>query len=163
MPTAEFISTVDGYHKGVGTLSAMLAEEASMSKDAAFVYKLGEKLFAHSRTEDADARFAKVVELDPANVSGDADDALMDRASICQKNKNWDGAIAQCNDLMKRFPSSELVPDAAISVAYFHENAGRKPEAIAAYKQFITRWPESGDVEFAREQIKGLETPAAAY
>jgi len=161
--TDEFIATVDGYHKGVGTLKAMLAEEESKAKDAAFVYKLGEKLFAHGRTDDADARFAKVVELDPANATGHADDAMMDRASICQKNKNWDGAIAHCQDLMKRFTTSELVADAAISVAYFHENAGRKPEAIAAYKEFIARWPESGDVEFAREQIKGLETPAAAY
>lgn len=139
MPTAEFISTVDGYHKGVGTLKSLLAAEESNAKDAAFVYKLGEKLFAHGRADDADARFSKVVELDPENAAGNSDDALMDRASICQKAKNWDGAIAHCKDLMKRYPSSDLVPDAAISVAYFHENAGQKPEAIAAYKEFITR------------------------
>ena len=164
IPTAEFIATVDGYHKGVGTLKAMLAEEPSKSKDAAFLYDLGEKLYAHNRISDADARYAKVVEVDPKNASGDADDALMSRVSVCQRAKDWDCAIQHTKEIPTLYPESELVPDAYITLAWVYESAGKKPEALAAYKDYITRYPEGSDVQFARDQIKGLEeTPAAAY
>ena len=162
VPTAEFIPTVEGYHKGVGTLKAMLAEEKSKAKDAAFLYDLGEKLYAHNRASDADARYAKVIEVDPKNASGDADDALMMRVGVCQKAKDWDCAIEKTKDLTGRWPESELVPDAYITLAWIYENAGKKPEALAAYKDYIARYPEGSDVGFAQEQIKGLETPAPA-
>ena len=161
LTTDDFITTVEGYRKGIGTLRAMLEEEASKKSDAAYEYKLGEKLFAHSRMEDADARYLAVVALDPGNASGSADDALLARVMVSRKKKDWAGAVAQCRDLVKRWPSSDLVDDATLAMAYYSAQGGMKKEALEAYNDYIARWPDGEDVDFAREQIKELETPPA--
>ncbi len=157
----DFITTVEGYRKGIGTLRAMLEEEASKKSDAKFAYKLGEKLFAHGRAEEADARYAAVVALDPENASGDADDALISRVSVSRKSKNWAGCVGYCRDLLKRWPSSDLADDATLGIAYYSAQGGMKKEALEAYSEYLARWPDGEDVEFAKKQIKELEAPAA--
>lgn len=159
--TAEFVATVDDYQKGVGTLGSMLAEEKEKSSDPAFLYKLGGRLMAWNRLDDADTRFATVVKLDPENKSGEADDALLDRAWVCRKKENWDCAVANAKDCYTRWPSGEKASEAWIYVAYYSEKGGKKDEAIAAYKEYLKKWPDGEDAEFANEQIAKLEAPPA--
>jgi tetratricopeptide (TPR) repeat protein len=159
----DFITTVEGYRKGIGTLQSMIAEEPSKKSDAKFLYKLGEKLFSHGRVEDADARYAAVVALDPKNASGDADDALIARVSVSRKAKDWAGCVGYCRDLLGRWPASDLADDAAIGIAYYSEQGGMKKEALDAYAEYLEHWPEGEDAEFAKEQIKELKAPEKAY
>jgi outer membrane protein assembly factor BamD (BamD/ComL family) len=138
----------------------MLAEEPVRSGDAAFLYSLGSKLFAHSRYDEADRRLARIVELDPADASGVADDATLDRASVAQRSKDWAGAVALCRDLVARWPKSDLADDATLSAAWFAANGGMKKEAISGYKEYLDRWPEGDDADFARKELRTLEGSA---
>lgn len=155
--TGEFIETIEGYRKGVGTLDALLAEEPSRMSDAAFAFRLGERLFAHNRLAEADERFARVVEVDPANASGDADDALIERGTIARKAKDWAKAIGHCRDLIARWPQSDLADDALVYVGWYSANAGQTKEAVSAYKEYLDRWPEGEDAEFVKGELKELE------
>lgn len=156
---AEFIATVDDYQKGIGTLASMLAEEKDKSSDPAFMYKLAERLLSWNRIDDADARYAAVITVDPENKSGLADDAFLDRAWCCRKKKDFECAINNARDCYNRWPQGEKASEAWIYVAYYSANAGKKDEAIAAYQEYLKKWPEGEDVEFAKEQITKLQQP----
>jgi len=161
LPTGEFIPAIEGYEKGIGTLAAMLGEEEKKSDDPEFLTELGEKLYAHSRFEDADERYAGVIKIDSANSAGMADDAQIMRARLSAKLENYPLAIAFCEALIKRWPTSELVPDATIYTAYYSDKAGRTDDAVKTYKQYLDKWPKGEDAEWATEQIKKLTAPPA--
>lgn len=137
----------------------MLAEEKDKASDAAWLHKLGGRLMAWNRLDDADMRFAAAVKADPENKSGKADDALLDRAWAARKKENWDAAVAHAKDCYNRWPTGEKASEAWIYVAYYSAKGGKKDEAIAAYKEYLKKWPEGEDVEFAKEQIAELEKP----
>lgn len=156
---AEFMATVDDYQKGIGTLGSMLAEEKDKSADPAFLYKLGGRLMAWNRLDEADTRFASIVTVDPDNKSGHSDDALIDRAWVCRKKENWDCAIGHAKDCYSRWPEGEKASEAWIYVAYYSQQGGKNAEAIAAYEEYLKKWPEGEDVEFAQKQIAKLKAP----
>lgn len=160
--TANFITTVDDYQKGIGTLGSMLADEKSKSKDPEFLYKLGKKLFTHSRWDDADQRYAAVVAVDPDNKSGNADDALLGRANAAGKKEDYAGAVVQCRELVKRWPKSDLLPDAITYMGWYATKGGLIEEAEAAYNDYLNRWPEGEDAEFAKEELAKLKNPEKA-
>ena len=158
-PTNEFVSTMDGYHKGIGTLAAMMAAEEKKSADADFLFKMGEKLYAHSRFADADERFAGVIKIDTANTAGLAAKAQMKRAQASGKLENYPLAIAFCEALLKRWPKSDLLPDATIYAGYYSDKAGRTDDAIKIYGQYLEKWPKGEDAEWAQKQIEKLKSP----
>ena len=160
MKTADFITTVENYAKGIGTLAAMSAAEDKHADDPAFLFELGEKYFAHSHFDAADERFAAVIKLDSSNAAGRADDAQMYRAKVYQKSEEWPLAIAFCNALLKRWPKSDRAADAMIYAAWYSAKAGKTGDAIRGYNDYLARWPNGEDAGFAREQIKKLKDTA---
>lgn len=159
VPTDEFITTIENYEKGIGTMAAMLAEEESKKGDPQFLMDLAEKLYSHCRFEDADERFAGVIKLDSANTAGLADDAQLDRARTSAKLDNYPLAVAFCDALVKRWPNSDLLPDATIYAAYYSDKAGRTDDAVKIYKRYLEKWPEGEDATWATEQIQKLTSP----
>ncbi len=158
--TGNFISTVEGYQKGIGTLAAMKLEEKTKGKDPAFLFLLGEKFFAHSLWDAAEARFEKVIALDPDNKSGSADKAMINSASTWAKKEDYARAISCCHDLLKRWPDSHLNSDATAYVGWYATKAGKSDEAIAAYTEYLKRWPTGEDAAFAKEELEKLKNPA---
>ena len=161
MKTAEFIATMEGFPKGIGTLKAMMAEEPAKSRDPVFMYRLGSRFQAHNRLDEADARFDTVVALDPENKSGLADSAFSDKAWDLGKRKDYEGAAAQCREIARRWPNGPMAADAVESVGWYASKAGKKDEAIAAYQEYLAKWPQRGDTTFVRGQIIELQKPPA--
>jgi TolA-binding protein len=137
----------------------MMAEEEKNGGDAGFLMKLGEKLYAHSRFEESDDRYAGVIKIDSTNSLGLADDAQLKRAQASSKLENFPLAIAFCEALIKRWPQSDLLPDATIYTAYYSDKAGRTADAIKTYSQYLEKWPDGEDAEWAKEQIERLKAP----
>jgi outer membrane protein assembly factor BamD (BamD/ComL family) len=160
MKTDHFISTIEDYEKGIGTLAAMLSEEKSKSKDPEFLYQLGKKLFTHSMWDDADQRYAAVVSLDRDNKSGDADDAQLGRANVAGKKKVFAQAVSECRQLVQFWPESDLAPDAIAYMGWYATQGGMTEQAIAAYTDYLYRWPKGEDAEFAKEELAKLKNPA---
>jgi len=161
LDTDEFTSTIDDYRKGIGTLSSMLAKEADKKGDAAFLFELGEKLYAHARYGDADERFAAVISADGSNEHGFSDDAQLERARSKGKIEDYAQAIELCTALIERWPNSDLKPDATIYAGYYSDRAGRTDDAMRIYGQYLEQWPDGEDADWAQGQIEKLETPDA--
>jgi outer membrane protein assembly factor BamD (BamD/ComL family) len=159
LKTTNFISTVDDYQKGIGTLGAMMAQEKEKAEDPAFLYLLGKKLFAHSRWDDADQRYAVVVSLDPENKSGSADKAQLGRANAEGKKENYAKAVTNCRELLKRWPQSDLAPDALSYMGWYATTGGMTDDAVAAYNEYLKRWPKGEDAEFVKEELTKLKNP----
>jgi tetratricopeptide (TPR) repeat protein len=159
MHTDEFITTIEGYQEGVGTLAAMLALEDKNKDDPQFLSKLADKLYAHCQFEEADARYAGVIKLDSANAAGLADDAQLQRAQVSAKLDEYPLAVAFCDALIKRWPNSDLVPDATIYAAYYSDQGGLTDDAIRIYNDYLKKWPNGADADWAKEQIKKLKSP----
>jgi len=139
----------------------MLAEEETKTGDAEFLFKLAKKLYAHSRFADADDRYAGVIKIDTANTAGLADDAQLRRAQVSGKLEDYPLAVAFCEALIKRWPQSDLLPDATIYAAYYSDKAGRTEDAMKGYTQYLEKWPNGEDAEFAKEEIEKLKSPPA--
>jgi TolA-binding protein len=68
-------------------------------------------------------------------------------------------ATTFCSSLLEKWPQSEKVPEATIYLGYYSQKDGRNDAALAAFKQYLEKWPSGEDAEFAGEQIKKLEAP----
>ncbi|GAB4320867.1 MAG: hypothetical protein Kow0074_11480 [Candidatus Zixiibacteriota bacterium] len=157
--TATFIDTIEGYHNGIGTLDAMMSKESEMSSDLKFIYALGNKFYERRRWEDADARFAAVVKQDSSNSEHMAAKAQLKRAIVAGRQEKYLLANAFCNALIEKWPASEQAPDAMVYLGYYSYQDGRNDDALAAYKQYLDKWPEGEDAEWVSSQIKKLESP----
>jgi tetratricopeptide (TPR) repeat protein len=157
--TDEFITTIDNYEKGIGTLTSMLGEENQKSADPEFLFDLGKKLYAHSRFGDADARFAHAIKIDSSNTAGIAAEAQMRRAWVASKAENWSLAVAFVQALRNRWPNSELAPDAVVYAGYYSNKGGMTDQAIRNYEEYLKNWPDGEDAEWVKEQIAELKAP----
>lgn len=157
----EFIKTVNDYHRGVGTLAALIADQPNHSKDPEFYYLLGTRYYAHSRFEEADDHYHSTVLLDPNNKTGVADDAMYERILVCRKLEKWDDGIGICKNLTSRWPKSEWADDADAYAPYLAAKAGRNEEAIDGYQDYLKKWPKGEDVEWVTEQITELQAESA--
>lgn len=157
--TETFIDTVEGYHEGVGTLESMMANESEMSSDLGFIYALGNKLYERRRWEDADERYAAIIKRDSANTAGMAAKAQLQRAIVAGRQDKFMLANAFCTALIEKWPQSEKVQDATIYQGYFAQKDGREDDALAAYRQYLEKWPDGEDAEFAKKSIKEIESP----
>lgn len=157
--TATFIDTVEGYQNGVGTLDAMMSKEPEMSSDLEFIYALGNKFYERRRWEDADARYAAVVKEDSTNADQMAAKAQLKRAIVAGRQEKYQLANAFCNALIEKWPGSEQAPEATVYLGYFSHQDGRDTDALAAYKQYLDKWPEGEDAEWVSKQINKIESP----
>jgi tetratricopeptide (TPR) repeat protein len=159
--TDEFISTIEDYHKGIGTLTAMLAEEKQNANaaDAEFQFKLGKKLYAHSRFGDADARYARAIKADSSNAKDIAAEAQIRRAWIASKEENWGLAIAFAKALRQRWPESDLASTAVVYAGYYSDKGGMTKQAIQHYEEYLKEWPDGEDAEWVTKQLAELKAP----
>jgi TolA-binding protein len=157
--TGEFTSTMEGYHKGIGTLAAMMEESKTKSADPKFLFDFGNKLFAHNRPADADAQFLSASLSDSANTTGLADDAAYGRIRVAGKSHTWEAGVSLCQVFLEDWPESELLPDATSYLGYFFSEVGQTEDAIRVYNEYLVKWPDGGDAGFCREEIEKLTAP----
>ena len=161
VPPKEFVSKINDYLAGKGTLSALLAEEPSKASDYKFLGELGEKLRDHGLYAEANQRFETVVNGDRTNQSGAADDALFAMGRIALKQKRFADAVSDFSELGEMFPKSDLIGDASFQVGYTYEKSGDKDKAIEKYREFLAKFPKHEDAGWVKKEIKKIEKEKA--
>ena len=153
----EFVSKINDYLAGKGTLSAMLAEEPSKASDYKFLDEVGEKLRDHGMFTEANQRFETIVTGDSKNQSGVADDALFAMGRIALKQKRFADAVSNFSKLGELFPESDMRGDAFFYVGYTYEKSGDKDKAVEKYREFLTKFPKHEEAGWAKKEIKKIE------
>ncbi len=157
-PPEDFLRTLRGYRRGIGTLDDLL-RRFERESDRGLAFKIAEKYKYRGGEEEAVTWYQKVID------AGDPKDSLtwesrMELADLHRRSKEYDEAIAGYSGIMADFEGSKFGSDAEIWRAYVIQQKGDTVAAIAAYEAFIEHYPDANDAEFARKQIaklKGLE------
>lgn len=151
-----FIRQTEDYLAGKGTLDAMIAEEPARGNDARFVYDLAEKYYGHGLTDEARARYLRLVELDPKNASGQVDDALYTLARMSRKKKDYATDRKFAQEILDRYPDSDMAQYAILEIAGAWKRAGELAKARARYLEYVKRYPKDDDAPWAQEQADTL-------
>jgi uncharacterized repeat protein (TIGR01451 family) len=72
-----------------------------------------------------------------------------------------DKAIAMLTDVLKQFPNGRVNDLALYWLGKSYQEAGRTPEALAAFRELKTRFPQSSMISHATRQIAALEKKIA--
>ncbi|MCC7519645.1 MAG: outer membrane protein assembly factor BamD [Verrucomicrobiae bacterium] len=81
-----------------------------------------------------------------------------------ENQRKWDDAVKAYQDLIRKYPKSDLADDAQFQIGYAWMLAARQADydqtatnkAITAFEDYITKYPKSEKIEQARENIQKL-------
>lgn len=87
-----------------------------------------------------------------------ADDIMMQRAKIAQKQTNYTKALAYLQQIHKEHGKDVLADDALFTMAEINERyLNNKEEAGKLYAQLVIEYPGSTYVQLARKKVKELQ------
>jgi len=108
LPMPDFLATFRDYARGVGTLDALQERLAAEPGDLALKLEVAGKLGQRGRVEDAERLLQEIVDADPTNASGRADDAAAELA-MNRFRASRDEQVLE--DLLLRWPKLDQGPE----------------------------------------------------
>jgi tetratricopeptide (TPR) repeat protein len=148
----EFISQVEDYVAGRNTLAAFAAMEPDSGSDPGYVARLADRFLYHGQNDEAQKRYERVIQMDPANRSGMVDDALYHLARMSRKEKDYASDRRYAHRIIERYPSSDMYRAAILEVAGAYRREGKLKAALPIYLDYAKRFPDDEDTPFAKEQ-----------
>ena len=117
--------------------------------NASASFQAGESRMKLHEYEDALKHFRKAVSAGP----GPTHVPAMLRQAECENlTKKWHEAERTCNELLKLYPKSPLVPQVMFTLGWSHENRKQYPQAIEQYRK-VTALKKNDEVS-ARSQFQ---------
>lgn len=153
-PTQEFLKTLVDYTNGIGTLENLLAR-ANQETDRTLYLQIADKYKYRGNGPDAQTWYTKIIESgDPLDsLSGEARMAFADFLS---RDKEYAKALDAYQKISEEFKTNHG-RDAVLMKAIVYRKMADTTQAIAAFENYISRYPDSEDKEYAEEQIKKLK------
>lgn len=158
MPPAEFMETVNNYLNGIGTLEYYLGMADSAGTGEVY-FAVADKYNDRGKSDEARIYYEKVINADPDNKDGFTDQSMMSLGNILRRNGDYDGAIKQFGEIIRKFKDNEAAADAEIWTAITYRQKGDTAKAIQWFEGFIQNHPESSDTAYALAQIEKLKNP----
>jgi tetratricopeptide (TPR) repeat protein len=151
-----FMAQIRDYLVGQGTMAALQKQVGEDSTKVQLLFQLGEKYHQRGQWDQSLSLFEKVVRLDPQNQKGFSDDALSSQGDALRRQERTDEAVARFQQLVDRYPESELAEEAPLEIGYTYQRAERKQEAVTAYQAFLRNHPGHQYEEWVNEQLEKL-------
>lgn len=154
LPAEEFLTKIDDYMNGIGTLDDLLAK-AEESKDRSLYFEIADKYKYRGGPEEAKIWFEKVVaDGEPTDsLSGEARFSLAD---MMRRSKDYDDSIDAFAAIKKDFKDTPLAETASLYIPYVTMKKGDTTNAILGFEKFIKEFPKSEDVQYAENTIREL-------
>ncbi|UCC44248.1 MAG: tetratricopeptide repeat protein [Candidatus Zixiibacteriota bacterium] len=156
-PPEEYLKKLKDYLAGIGTLDDLLARaETDSSRDLYF--EIADKYKYRSGLEGALSWYHKVIEAgEPLDsMSGESRIAIAD---MYRRAKDWEKTIDEFKAIEKDFEGTGFGMDAVIYQAISYRRMGDTAMAIATFEDYIERFPDSEDVDYATRQVDKLKEP----
>ena len=155
LPTDEFIGTLDDYQKDIGTLADLL-RKADTTTDRTLFYEIADKYKYRSKPDEADIWFQRVIK------EGHPTDSLscesrLSLANMHLRAKNYDQALKMYEGVSMDLKTGMFAETADIWRAIVHRQKADTAAALAAFDDFMKKYPESEDIEYANRQIAKLK------
>jgi tetratricopeptide (TPR) repeat protein len=152
----EFIQEVDDRLAGRNTLAALAAAEPDSGSYPGYRARLAERYFLHGLYDDARKNYVAFIALDPKNVSGQTDDALLTLAIMSRKDKDYPAARRYAQQIIDRYPGSDTYKSAILELAGNWKRAGQLSKARTIYVDYAKRFPKDEDAPWAKEQADSM-------
>jgi outer membrane protein assembly factor BamD (BamD/ComL family) len=170
-PPVEFLNTISLYRDGKETLADYLKQSEEYPDSVELLYKLADKYEGRSKFDEAREYYQQIITKDSDNEFGFTDKAIHSVGYIDYRNKDFQAAIDKEKEIIEKYPESEIFEDAHIYIPYYlsrwakyETDEGNKKEAeqltksaIKHFEDFLKKYPESDDAEWAKEQIDKLK------
>ena len=158
-PTEEFLGKLRGYFNGIGTLDDLL-RRAETETDRSLYSEIAVKYKYRGGMDEAFTWYQKVIEAgEPLDsMSGESRIALAD---MYRRAREWDKTIDEFKAIEKDFEGTGIGMDAVIYQAITYRRMGDTAVAISTFEDYMERFPDSEDIDYARRQIDRLKNPEA--
>jgi len=86
-------------------------------------------------------------------VNQEESEELLKHALSFRHEKNGERSIAELENLLQKFPSSHIAPEAQFQIGLIHEEAGDYSRAFGAYKKLTENYPQSEKSDEVIERV----------
>jgi len=156
MPPNEFYNQVQLYLQGKETLEDYLTRIQDEPDNPEYLMTIGEKYASRSETEKSIEFYTKVLALDGDNLRGLGSRAMAAIYDAQSRIRDYKAAIATCQELMTRFPTSREADDATAMLGYFTSKSGDGKSALALYREYLQKYPDGQNL-WVKNRIADLE------
>lgn len=132
---AEFITTIDGYRNGIGTVAALENELAKRPDDVELLYQVGTKHAEAGRSEEAAVPLNKALKLDPKNEHNP--EILYSLGEAYYTDEKYADSKTYFTRLITDYPNSDVAPDAYRRLAGIEYKLGNKDAAVAMMEKTL--------------------------
>lgn len=148
LPPDELIAALTRLAKGDNVLATLEADAEASPDDVNKRYKLGHAYALAAAREQAEQAFDDVLVADPKNELGLASKVHYDRALFItyKLDGKLDEAIAQFQELQKRYPDSKEAVRAYEKIGRLLNQQGKVDEAIASLDAMLATDPDSASL-----------------
>jgi tetratricopeptide (TPR) repeat protein len=129
----EFVTTIDGYRNGIGTIAALEKELHAKPDDVELMYRVGMKHAQAGRAGDAAAVLTKAMSADPKNEKGRNPEILYALGEAYYVDGQYTDAKPYFDRLVREYPESEMGDAGAKRLAGTEYKLGNKDAAVATY------------------------------
>jgi len=145
-PAKDFYAMMVDYNKGINTFKVL---KATLEKDPNDIFanlKIADKYISFDQLDKAREHLNKIIEIDPKNLSGKADDAKYMLASISGKET----IISNLETFINEYPESDLHKDADITLAESYNKVNNDiTTADNLYKEALNKYPDDENVKLS--------------
>ena len=131
---AEFIETIDGYQRGIGTVAALEKELQKRPDDVELLYQVGTKHADAGRSAEATAALNKVLTLDPHNAERNPE-ILYSLGEANYNDQKYPEAKTYLTRLVTDYKDSEPAYDGMKRLAATEYKLGNNDAAVATYEK----------------------------
>ncbi len=140
---SRFLATLQDYLRGENTISVLLTRVKEHPEDTAVRYALAKKYSDRNEMAAAGAQYQKLLELDPHNTLGHAEEGRFVIAQSAVRAQKDPGPMAA---FLESFPRSERRREALSILWRFHIRAKDSVQGKNYFLQYINNWPTDAAV-----------------
>jgi thioredoxin-like negative regulator of GroEL len=152
----EFYNQIHLYLQGKETLEDYLARLEDEPDNPEYLLTIAEKYAGRKEFSKAIEFYNKVITLDSDNRRGYASRSLESISAAQAASKDYKSAIATCQDVLKRFPTSLEADDASAMLGYYTALSGDPKGALTIYREYLVKYPE-GRNQWVQQRMADLE------
>jgi thiol-disulfide isomerase/thioredoxin len=157
LPPTDFYNQVQLYLQGKETLEDYLGRLEDEPENLDYLSLIAEKFASRSRFDDAIEYYLRIVALDPDNEAEHGAAAMAAIYDTQGRARDYEGAVATCKKIVEKFPGTAEADDAAAMIGYYSAKNGDKKRALAFYREYVEKHPDSENAEWVKRRVADLE------
>jgi tetratricopeptide (TPR) repeat protein len=156
-PPESFIPALVDLLTNRNTLDYLLAQVAKHPDSLELLNQVAENYSYRSNYKPATYYYQMVMESDPDNQLGMADDAWIALAGLKRRQGETEEAVEMYSQLEEKYPDSDLVKTSKIMVPYTYMRAEEFDKAEKHFKSFKKMYPDSEQIEWVDKQLEKIK------